>query len=144
MDMVRSMMAQANLPVSYWDDALLTAAYVLNRVPTKTVQTTPYEMWTGRKPSLGHLRPWGCAAYVHDQAPEHGKLSARGKKCIFLRYSETSKGYVFLGENDTGHVTELESRDTRFLEEDFPRRGEVDRDLHLYEMEDSDQLNDGP
>jgi len=30
LEMVRSMMAQANLPISYWGDALLIAAYILN------------------------------------------------------------------------------------------------------------------
>ena len=48
-------MAQENLPILYWGDALLTAAYILNRVPTKSVISTPYELWTGRKPELGHL-----------------------------------------------------------------------------------------
>ena len=43
LDMFRSMMAQANLPISYWGDALLTATYVLNRVPSKTIASTPYE-----------------------------------------------------------------------------------------------------
>ena len=57
LDMVRSMMAQANLPISFWGDALLTAAYILNRVPSKSVSSTPYELWTERKPNLAHLRP---------------------------------------------------------------------------------------
>ncbi|KAH9618858.1 hypothetical protein KSS87_009464, partial [Heliosperma pusillum] len=61
LDMVRSMMAQANLPISYWGDALLTATYILNRVPSKSVPVTPYELWNNRKPSLDHLRPWGSA-----------------------------------------------------------------------------------
>ena len=80
-------MAQANLPISYWGDALLTAAYILNRVPTKLVISTPYELWTGQKPELSHLRPWGSAAYVHDPSSKYGKLGQRGKKCIFIRYS---------------------------------------------------------
>ena len=37
LDMVRSMMAHASLPISFWGDALLTATYILNRVPTKSV-----------------------------------------------------------------------------------------------------------
>ena len=49
---------------------------------------------------------------------------------------EYSKGYVFLGEDKNGSVTENQSRDVVFLEEDFPGRGEIDRDLHFYEMED--------
>ena len=42
--MVRSMMPHANLPISFQSDALLTAAYILNRVPSKSVTATPYEL----------------------------------------------------------------------------------------------------
>ena len=55
LDMVRSMMAQANLPISFWEDALLTAAYILNRVPSKSVLSNPYELWNDEKPDLGNL-----------------------------------------------------------------------------------------
>ena len=44
LEMVRLMMAQASLPILFWGDALLTAAFVLNRVPSKSVNTTPYEL----------------------------------------------------------------------------------------------------
>ena len=57
LEMVRSMMARANLPISYWGDALLTAAYILNQVPSKLASSTPYELWTGKKPDLNNLRP---------------------------------------------------------------------------------------
>ncbi|KAL0342871.1 UNVERIFIED_CONTAM: Copia protein [Sesamum angustifolium] len=52
LEMARSMMAQANLPISFWGDAILTAAYILNRVPSKSVHSTPYELWHGKKPNL--------------------------------------------------------------------------------------------
>ena len=42
--MVKPMMAQANLSISFWGDALLTAAYILNQVPSKSVSSTPYEL----------------------------------------------------------------------------------------------------
>jgi len=54
LDMLRSMMAHANLLISFWGDALLTAAYILNRVPSKSVSVTPYELWHDRKPFLEH------------------------------------------------------------------------------------------
>ncbi|KAL0405649.1 UNVERIFIED_CONTAM: Retrovirus-related Pol polyprotein from transposon TNT 1-94 [Sesamum latifolium] len=57
----RSMMVQANLPISFWGDAILTTACILNRVPSKSIPTTPYELWHGRKPNLEGLRPWGSA-----------------------------------------------------------------------------------
>ena len=83
-DMVRSMIAQANLPISFWGDALLTATYKLNRMPSKSVSSTPYELWNGIKPNLGYFHPWGRAAYIHNTSHEYGKLGLRGKKCIFI------------------------------------------------------------
>ena len=74
----------------------------------------------GEKLDLNIIRSWGCEAYVHNISHEYGKLSPRGKKCIFIRYSEYSKGYVFLGEDINGSVTKIESRDVIFLKEDFP------------------------
>ncbi|KAH9667906.1 hypothetical protein KPL70_021226 [Citrus sinensis] len=64
MDMVRSMISNSNLPLSLWSEALKTAVYVLNRVPTKAVPKTPFELWKGWKPSLRHIREWGCSAEV--------------------------------------------------------------------------------
>ena len=61
-DMVRSMISHFNLPISLWGEALKTAAYILNRVPTKATSKTPYELWTGKKPILKHLHIWGCPA----------------------------------------------------------------------------------
>ncbi|RVW75445.1 Retrovirus-related Pol polyprotein from transposon TNT 1-94 [Vitis vinifera] len=51
-DMVRSMISHSTLPEKLWGEALKTVAYILNRVPTKAAAKTPYELWTGRKPSL--------------------------------------------------------------------------------------------
>ena len=55
LNMVRSMMAHAILPISFWGYTLETVAYLLNLVPSKAVPTTPQEMWTRRKPGLSHL-----------------------------------------------------------------------------------------
>ena len=135
-DMVRSMMAQAKLPISFWGNALMIMAYILNRVPSKSVPSTLYEVWKGVTPDLNVMHPWGCAAYVHNVSHEYGKFGPKGKKCIFIRYSNSSKGYIFLGEDINGSVIEIESRDVVFLEKDFLGRGEMDRDTHFYEMED--------
>nr|GFC53768.1 retrotransposon protein, putative, Ty1-copia subclass [Tanacetum cinerariifolium] len=50
--MVRSMMSQTTLPKSFWDYALETAARILNMVPTKKVDKTPYEIWHGQAPKI--------------------------------------------------------------------------------------------
>ncbi|KAK8679994.1 hypothetical protein V6N13_108949 [Hibiscus sabdariffa] len=52
LDMVRSMMSHTDLPTSFWGYALETAAFTLNRVPSKSVQKTPHEMWTWRRPNI--------------------------------------------------------------------------------------------
>src|SRR5262249_46745414 len=49
LDMVRSMMSRSELPIYLWGYALETAAYLVNRVPSKSVSSTPYEIWKGRK-----------------------------------------------------------------------------------------------
>jgi transposase InsO family protein len=58
MDMVRSMMSYSTLPLSLWMEAMKIAIHILNRVPSKLVPKTPYELWTGKVPSLNHLRVW--------------------------------------------------------------------------------------
>ena len=56
LDMVRSMMSLTDLPLSFWGYALETAAFTLNRAPSKSVETTPCELWFGKKPKLSFLK----------------------------------------------------------------------------------------
>ncbi|KAK8652100.1 hypothetical protein V6N13_061124 [Hibiscus sabdariffa] len=67
LDMVRSMMSHSDLLIYFWGHALETAAFTLNRVPSKSVQKTPHEMWTGKRPSMSFMKIWGCKAYVKHQ-----------------------------------------------------------------------------
>ena len=56
--MVQSMMSLTDLPLSFWGYALETAAFTLNRAPSKSVETTPYELWFGKKLKLSFLKVW--------------------------------------------------------------------------------------
>ena len=56
LDMVRSMMSLTDLPLWFWGYALETPALTLNRAPSKYVETTPYELWVGKKPKLSFLK----------------------------------------------------------------------------------------
>ena len=67
LDMVRSMMSNSTLPLSFWSYALLTAARILNMAPTKKVDKKPFEIWHGKVPSLSYLKVWGCDAYVKQE-----------------------------------------------------------------------------
>jgi len=62
LDMVRSMKVHANFPISFWGDVLLAATYILNRVQSKSVSTTQYELLRDRKSSLDHLHLWSRLA----------------------------------------------------------------------------------
>ena len=78
LDMVRPMMSLTDLPLSFWGYALETAAFTLNRAPSKSVKTTPYELWFGKKPKLSFLKVWGCDAYVKKFLPD--KLEPKSEK----------------------------------------------------------------
>jgi len=60
MYLVNVMLGTSGVAKAWWGEAVLTACHVLNRVPTKNSDITPYEEWKGRKPSLHYLRTWGC------------------------------------------------------------------------------------
>ena len=93
LDMVRSMMSLIGLPLLFWGYALETAAFTLNRAPSKSVETTPYELWFGQKPKLSFLKVWGCDAYVKKFQPD--KLEPKSKKCVFIEYLKETVGYTF-------------------------------------------------
>lgn len=113
-DMVRSMMSNSSLPMSLWMHALKTAVYLLNRVPTKAVPKTPFELWTGRKPSLRHLHVWGCPAELRIYNPHERKLDPRTISGYFIGYPEKSKGYRFYVPNHSPRI--METGNARFLE----------------------------
>lgn len=70
---------------------MLTACYILNRVPNKALKVTPYELWFKRKPNLNYFKVWGCRAIVRLPKPKIKKLGQKAIECIFLGYAEHSK-----------------------------------------------------
>ena len=85
----------STLPESLYGEALKTAAYILNRVPTKATVKTPYEIWIGKKLSLKHVHIWGYPAEARPYRPNEKKLDLRTISCYFIGYFERSKGYKF-------------------------------------------------
>ncbi len=66
----------------FWAESVSTDAYIRNGCPTTTTQTTPHE-WFEQKPSVKHLKVFGCTAYV--QIPKD-ELDSKTKNCILLGY----------------------------------------------------------
>ena len=126
-DMVWSMLSNSNLPQFLWTDALKTAVYILNRVPTKAVPKTPFEIWKGWKPSLRHMRVWGCPSEVRIYNPHEKKLDLRTLSGFFIGYAKTSKGYRFYCPSHSTRI--VESRNAKFLENDMISGRDRFRDL---------------
>ena len=94
MNMVRSLLANKNVPKNFWPEAVNWSVHILNRCPTFSVKNmTPEEAWSGRKPAVDHFRVFGCIAYVHVPDPKRKKLDNKGEKCVLLGVSEESKAY---------------------------------------------------
>lgn len=111
-EMARCMLIDANLDNRFWGEAIVTANYLQNRLPSRRIDGTPYERWFGKKPSLGHMQRFGVDAYCHVPSEKRGKLDQKAIKLKFVGYSEVSKAYRLL-DVATGKVTI--SRDVKFL-----------------------------
>ncbi|KAI3513141.1 hypothetical protein L1887_20467 [Cichorium endivia] len=106
LDMVRSMMTRASLPIHFWGYALETAAHILNLVPTKKVAKTPHEMWTGKAPSLAHIKVWGCEAFVRRDTSD--KLSERSESGSAIDLEEIQETTDEPTSAETSHQHEEE------------------------------------
>jgi hypothetical protein len=132
------MMSHTDLPNSFWGHALLTAAFSLNRVPSKTVDKTPYEIWTGKRPSVSYMKIWGCEVYVKRQIST--KLEAKSDKCFFVGYPKETRGYYFYNPSEGKVVV---ARTGVFLEKEFISKGISGRKVELEEIQEP-QSNDTP
>ncbi|GJX51287.1 retrotransposon protein, putative, ty1-copia subclass [Tanacetum coccineum] len=137
LDMVRSMMSQTTLPKSFWDYALETVARILNMVPTKKVDKTPYEIWHGQAPKLSYLKVWGCEALVkRDTLTKPDKLDPRSFRCIFVGYPKETMGYSFYSPSENKVFV---ARNAEFFENDLidlKASGSVE-DLEIIQEEDT-------
>ncbi|KAI5337864.1 hypothetical protein L3X38_017135 [Prunus dulcis] len=94
MEMVRTMMHEKKIPLKFWAEAVNTAVYLQNRSPTSALDnTTPFEKFSGRKPSVKHLRIFGSLCYINIPSQKRHKLEETGMKGVFLGYGICEKGY---------------------------------------------------
>eukprot|EP00252_Welwitschia_mirabilis_P002409 TRINITY_DN1235_c0_g1_i6.p1 TRINITY_DN1235_c0_g1~~TRINITY_DN1235_c0_g1_i6.p1 ORF type:complete len:1428 (+),score=264.56 TRINITY_DN1235_c0_g1_i6:585-4868(+) len=92
LEVARSLMFTMNLPKGYWGDAVMAAAYLINRMPLRVLDyKSPVEVLQGKNSYTVPPRVFGCVCYVH--ARNVGKLDPRALKCVFVGYSSTQKGY---------------------------------------------------
>ncbi|KAK8328008.1 hypothetical protein V6Z12_A11G221900 [Gossypium hirsutum] len=98
LDVARAIMFTMNVPKYLWGEAVLTACYLINRMPSKILNfQTPLNTLLKAFP-LFHVpnlpaKIFGCKAFVHNHQPNQSKLDPRAHTCIFIGYSPTQKGY---------------------------------------------------
>jgi hypothetical protein len=112
-EMMNAMLLNTGLHSNLWGEAILSACYILNRVPYSKSEKSPYELCFGKKPNLSYFRVWGCLAYVKIPENKRKKVGPKAFKCAFVGYAEHSKAYRFL---DIVNDVIIESRDASFIE----------------------------
>ena len=122
--MMNALLLSSGLPQNLWGEAILFANYILNRLPQKKSNQSPYELWKGRRPSYKYLKVWGCLAKVAVPIPKKVKIGPKTVDCVFIGYAHNSSAYRFLihkSEIFDMHVnTIIESRNAYFFEKVFP------------------------
>lgn len=79
---VWAMLIDADLPQSYWYDALHYAAHIHNITLTQSLNNiTLEEAWSRNNPDISNLRTFGVRAYVHIPKSHHDKLAAHSLTC---------------------------------------------------------------
>jgi histone deacetylase 1/2 len=113
-----ALLANASMPLKFWDEAFLTATYLINLLPSKVINfDTPIQRLLKEAPDYSSLRVFGCACWPNLRPYNAHKLSFRSTRCVFLGYSSRHKGFKCL-EPSTGRV--YISRDVTFDESVFP------------------------
>nr|GFA68356.1 hypothetical protein [Tanacetum cinerariifolium] len=91
-EVARTMLADAKLPATFWAEAVINACYVQNRVlVNKSHNKTPYELFNGRSPTIGFLKPFGCHVMILNTLDNLGKFEEKGDEGYFIGYSMSSQ-----------------------------------------------------
>nr|GFC45020.1 retrovirus-related Pol polyprotein from transposon TNT 1-94 [Tanacetum cinerariifolium] len=118
LETARALRIGENLPKRFWGECILTASYVINRLPSKVIKNkTTFELIWNKEPDYGFLKVFGCLVYFKNTDTKGDKFDERGKPGVFLGYPPGTKGYKVFDLKTKRIVL---SRDVNFHEEIFP------------------------
>ena len=94
----RPLLLHCHVPFCFWGDAILTACYLINRMPSSMLHDQIPHSLLFLDQSLYFLPPrvFVCTCFVHILTPGQDKLSTKATKCIFLGYSRLQKVIVVI------------------------------------------------
>ncbi|KAG7552374.1 Zinc finger CCHC-type [Arabidopsis thaliana x Arabidopsis arenosa] len=123
-EMMNSMLNDSGAPSNLWGEAILTANSILNKIPHKKCDKTPYEMWKDKTPSYKNMKVWGCLAKVQVPLPKRTIIGPKTVDCVYIGPAENSAAYRFIvHKSDNAEVkvnTIIESNEAEFFEDVFP------------------------
>lgn len=114
-EMGRCMLLDANMGYRYWAEAVNTANYLQNMLPTRVRKKTPYEILFKEKPDFQNLHVFGSQACVYVPSEKRTKLEPKSVRMTFVGYSSQHKGFRMI-DLETDKV--IVSRDVRFLKQE--------------------------
>ncbi|RVW63107.1 Retrovirus-related Pol polyprotein from transposon TNT 1-94 [Vitis vinifera] len=123
LEVARCLMFSSNVPNYFWGEAILTATYLINRMPSRVLTfQSPRQLFLKQFPHTRvassdlPLKVFGCTAFVHVYPQNRSKFAPRANKCIFLGYSPTQKGYKCYSPTNKRFYTTM---DVSFFEHVF-------------------------
>ena len=98
-----------------WGEVVLSTCHILNRVPHKMLDKTPYEVWKGYSLNMSFLRVWGLAKVPLPDFKQEN-IGSKIFDYVFIVYAQNSVAYRSMSLHD---FSISESKDTEFFEHVF-------------------------
>lgn len=134
----RCLLFDASLPKALWAEAVSTSVYLINRSPNRSLPNkTPFELWSGAKPDMSHIRVFGSQAMTHIPKEKRKKFDSKSEELVFVGYCEDTKGYRLLR---MGTKTIVKSRDVIFIENRKESQGKYLTNQHIVLLPDPEVL----
>jgi transposase InsO family protein len=124
----RCLLNEFEVPKFLWGEAINTAVHIRNLIPKTGQLLTPYELMFQKKPSVDHLRVFGCSAHVHIPKDQRKKTDPVSTTGMFVGYAKFSKAWRVLTWR-SGKLVIIESASVTFAEHVSPSIHELNKHL---------------